>query len=137
VDADLDTLAIALYVRTDDWLKMEPERAPCRPQVGIAPRISDAELLTVAVIQALLVYVSEARWLRHARRDLSRLFPRLPGQSGYNKRLRKLAGAMSWLIGALELGVSALVAVPVLEGRPARCWHARNPTPRAAPVGPL
>ena len=21
--------------------------------------------------------------------------------------------------------------------RPARCWHARNPTPRAAPVGPL
>jgi len=37
----------------------------------------------------------------------------------------------------VELGVSALVAVPVLEGRPARCWHARNPTPRAAPVGPL
>src|SRR5216683_763685 len=37
----------------------------------------------------------------------------------------------------VELGVSALVAVPVLEGCPARCWHARNPTPRAAPVGPL
>jgi hypothetical protein len=27
----------------------------------------------------------------------------------------------------VELGVSALVAVSVLEGRPARCWHARNP----------
>src|SRR5258706_9439771 len=37
----------------------------------------------------------------------------------------------------VELGVSALVAVPALEGCPARCWHDRNRTPRAAPVGPL
>ena len=38
MDADLDTLATALYVRTDDLLKAAPERAPWRPAVGIARR---------------------------------------------------------------------------------------------------
>src|ERR671911_2043567 len=66
VDADLDTLATALYVRTDELLKACPERAPWRPVVGIEPRISDAELVTLAVMQALLGFTSEARWLRHA-----------------------------------------------------------------------
>src|SRR5215204_1452436 len=67
VDADLDTLATALYVRTDDLLKAAPERAPWRPKVGIEPQISDAELITLAVMAALLRFTSEARWLRHAR----------------------------------------------------------------------
>jgi hypothetical protein len=48
VDADLDTLATALYVTTDDLLAAHPERVPVRPRVGIAPQISDAELLTLA-----------------------------------------------------------------------------------------
>jgi len=34
VDADLDTLATALYVRIDDLLKPEPERMPWRPWSG-------------------------------------------------------------------------------------------------------
>ena len=91
MEADLDTLATALYVRTDDLLKCCPERAPWRPAAGITPRLSDAEVLTLAVMQALLGFVSEARWLRYARKSLGGLFPYLPGQSGYNKRLRKLA----------------------------------------------
>src|SRR5215207_4534163 len=37
VDADLDTLATALYVRTDDLLKASPDRAPWRPRAGSAP----------------------------------------------------------------------------------------------------
>ncbi len=43
VDADLDTLATALYVTTDDLLRMAPQRAPWRPAIGIAPRVSDAD----------------------------------------------------------------------------------------------
>jgi hypothetical protein len=49
-------------------------------------------------MQALLGFVSEARWLRYARGHLRHLFPYLPGQSGYNKRVRKLAATMCWLI---------------------------------------
>jgi hypothetical protein len=53
VDADLDTLATALYVTVDDLLKAAPRLAPWRPAVGIAPKLSDAELVTLAVMQAL------------------------------------------------------------------------------------
>ena len=89
-DADFDTLATALYVRTDDLLKASPDRAPWRPKVGIAPKISDAELITLAVMQALLGHTSEARWLRYTRSHLQHLFRYLPKQPGYNKRLRRL-----------------------------------------------
>jgi len=75
VDADLDTLATALYVTTDDLLKAAPQLAPWRPAVGIAPKLSDAELVTLAVLQALLGFCSEARWLRYARAHLGGLFP--------------------------------------------------------------
>jgi hypothetical protein len=40
------------------------------------------------VAQALLGIHSEARWLRTVGERLPGAFPYLPGQSGYNKRLR-------------------------------------------------
>ena len=44
VDADLDTLATARYVKTDDVMKADPRLVRWRPEVGIAPKLSDAEL---------------------------------------------------------------------------------------------
>jgi hypothetical protein len=70
VDADLDTLASALYVTIDDLRKQAPQLVPWRPQVGIPPKLSDADLVTPAVMQALLGFTSEARWLRYAGRHL-------------------------------------------------------------------
>jgi hypothetical protein len=54
VRTDLNTLLTALYVRIDDYL------AP-RVRAGRPPRLSDSELLTLAVAQALLGVHSEAR----------------------------------------------------------------------------
>ncbi len=44
--------ATALYVRTN-LLKESPQLAPLRPTVGITPQLSDAELVTLAMMQAL------------------------------------------------------------------------------------
>jgi hypothetical protein len=52
----------ALYVTTDDLLAAHPDRVTLRPRVRVAQQISDAEALTLAVMQALLGYTSEARW---------------------------------------------------------------------------
>jgi len=46
VDADLDTLATALYVRVDDLLKNTPERAPARPKTGFVPRLRTRDGIT-------------------------------------------------------------------------------------------
>ncbi len=79
MDAELDTLATALYVTADDLLAAHPERVPVRPTVGFAPTITDAELLTLAVMQALLGFTSERRWIRYARRHLLGMFPAAAG----------------------------------------------------------
>jgi hypothetical protein len=127
MDADLDTLATALYVKIDDLLKDSPQHAPWRPAVGIRPRISDAELITLSVMQALLSFTSEARWLRHARAHLMHLFPYLPGQSGYNKRLRKLAGTVNWLIRQLAVDTSVWSDdVWVVDSTPIECARSRD-----------
>ena len=136
MDVDLDTLATALYVKTDDLLKAHPERLPMRPKVGIAPQISDAELVTLAVMQSLLGYTSERRWLRYARKHLIGMFPDLPGQSGYNKRLRKLADTMSWLISVL--GTDTAVAgddVWVVDSTPVECARSLETVKRSDLAG--
>jgi hypothetical protein len=88
MNAALDALATELYVTIDDALIARPDLAPDRPAIGISPQISDAELLTLAVMQALLGFTSEARWIRHAQHHLTSLFPYIPKRAGYNKRLR-------------------------------------------------
>lgn len=65
MSTDMDTLATALYVTTDDLLQERPQLAPWRPRVGITPKLADAELVMLAVLQALLGYTSESRWLRY------------------------------------------------------------------------
>jgi Transposase DDE domain len=136
VDADLDTLATALYARIDDLLKTCPERVPWRPAIGIFPQISDAELITLAVLQALLGFVSEARWLRFARKCLRGLFPYLPGQPGYNKRLRKLTVTMCWLIRMLASDTSQWDDdVWVVDSTPVECGRSKETVRRSELAG--
>ncbi len=136
MDADLDTLITALYVQVDDILKANPERVPWRPTVGIAPRITDAELVTLAVAQAVLGFTSEARWLRFGRAHLQQLFPYLPRQPGYNKRLRKLGGTLSWLIRALGRRTSMFSDdVWLADSTPVECGRSRETAHRSELVG--
>ena len=136
MDADLDTLATALYARTDDLLKGHPEQVPYRPQVGFAPQIGDAEIITLAVMQALLGHTNETRWLRHARAHLTHLFPYLPKQPGYNKRLRKLAGTLNWLIGMLGRDTSVWTDdVWVVDSTPVECGRSRETAHRSDLAG--
>ena len=136
MDADLDTLATALYARTDDLLKASPQRRPWRPAVGIAPRISDAELITLAVLQALLGFTSEARWLRFAGEHLHQLFPYLPQQPGYNKRLRRLGGTLTWLIRQLAVDTSIWADdVWVVDSTPIECARSREAVCRSELAG--
>jgi hypothetical protein len=93
---DLDDLVTALYVTIDDLLG--PRLGPGRP-----PKLSDAELVCLALAQVLLGARSERHWLRFARDRLGHLFPYLPGQSGYNKRLRAAGHQLSLAIRHLAV----------------------------------
>lgn len=133
---DLDTLATALYVRIDDELKACPALNPWRPKVGITPKITDAELITLAVLQALLGFHQEARWVRYARKALTGMFPYLPNQSGYNKRLRALSGQLKHLIRVLVCD-TGLWRDPVrlADSTPVECGRSRETAKRSDLVG--
>jgi hypothetical protein len=136
VTNDIDTLATALYVRTDDLLKQYPDLAPWRPAIGLQPRLSDAELVTLAVMQALLGYTSEARWVRFAHAHLGHLFGYLPGQPGYNRRLRAAAGLITVLIRLLAADTSLWTDdVWVADSTPVECGRSKETARRSGLAG--
>lgn len=89
-----EDLFVHLYVLVDDAVADGAVAIPPRP--GPVPACSDAEVLTVALARHLLARRSEAGWLAEVRRDWAHLFPRLPVQSEFNRRVR-------WLWGAFEI----------------------------------
>jgi Transposase DDE domain len=136
VDADLDTLATALYVRIDDALKDDPHLAPPRAKGSFRPKLSDAELITLAVLQALAGFVSETRWLRHARIHLRHLFPYLPRQSGYNKRLRAASPQLKTMIRMLAVASAGWSDdVWVIDSTPVECGRSRPTATRSDTAG--
>lgn len=91
---DLDALLTALYVCVDDILPR-----PAGP--GRRPRVNDAEIVCLAVAQALLDCPSDRRFLAVAATRLNHLFPDRPKQPGYNKRVRRLAGFLAELVAVV------------------------------------
>lgn len=133
---DLDTLATTLYVTVDDLLIDHPEYAPQRPAVGITPKLSDAELVTLAVIQALLGYTSEARFLRYARSHLRAWFPYLPTRSAYNKRLRRSTLMTQQIINHLSRASPSFCdSLWLVDSTPVECGRSRETARRSELVG--
>lgn len=136
MNANLDDLATTLYVTVDDTLKTDPSLAPYRPNGTIEPKLSDAELVTLAVIQALLGYHNEAQFIRYAHTELASMFPHLPGRSGYNKRLRH---AQRLLLTVLRLLAQQCDVwhdnVWLIDSTPVECARSRTTVQRSDLAG--
>jgi hypothetical protein len=129
VHADLDSLLTALYVLADDLL-------PPRTGAGRRPRITDAELVALAVAQIVLQCHSERRFLRLARQRLGHLFPYIPKQPGYNKRLRRLAPEICMVIGHLaRTSPSFGDRLRLLDSTPVPCGASRETVRRSELAG--
>jgi hypothetical protein len=136
VENDIETLAIALYVKIDDMLKKWPDLAPARPEGSIPPTVSDAELLTMAVMSALLGFTSERRWLRYVTKNLAGMFPRRIGQSGYNKRIRKAFWLFIRVIRMLAMDTTLWSDdVWVVDSTPVECGRSRETVRRSDVAG--
>ena len=136
MNPELDTLATRLYVTIDDALIDHPEWAPERPEVGIAPKLSDAELVTLAVIQALLGFTSEAQFIRHAHAHLRPWFPYLPDRPGYNKRLRHCGELLHHVIAYLAQSCPSWTDdVWLVDSTPVECGRSRETAKRSDLAG--
>ncbi|MEO6495629.1 MAG: IS982 family transposase [Ilumatobacteraceae bacterium] len=136
MNADLDALATRLYVTIDDLLKDHPEWQPERPIIGIAPQLADAELITLAVIQALLGYTSERRFIRYAHTHLRPWFPFLPQRAAYNKRLRAAANMMQHVIRTIARNCPSYTDdLWLADSTPVECGRSRETVKRSDMAG--
>jgi hypothetical protein len=135
VTNDLDALLTALYVDLDD--RVLPALGWSREHLpGRKPRLSDAEFVCVALAQQLLGVASERRWIRYARAHLRELFPYLPTQSGYGKRLRALGGLLAAVITELARdSPSWFDQLRLLDSTPLPCAASRETVKRSELAG--
>ena len=95
--ASLETLVVAAYVFADSF---------SFPRPGPAGKVTDQELIALAVAQAVTGICSDRQFLGVIGRLLPGLFPELPGQSQYNRRLRRLT---PW-ITTVQMMLAELIA---------------------------
>src|SRR4051794_188135 len=112
--ADLDLLLIAVFCTADDLLPGRAENA--------RRRITDAEVVTLCVAQAVMGITSDREFLAVAARRLGHLFPALPQQPGLHKRRRRLTETIEWLIGVFAAdSPGATDEVVLLDSTPVEC----------------
>ncbi len=125
MDADLDTLCTAVYCTADDLLPEPPGNA--------RRRVTDAEVVTLCVAQAIMGIPSDRRFLAVARRRLSDLFPELPAQPGFHKRRQRLSDTIEWLVGIFAAqSPGAEDSVVLLDSTPVECGRSRETAKRSA-----
>jgi hypothetical protein len=135
VNPELNTLLTTLYVLLTD--RVLPDLGVSRDRrPGRKPGLSDAELLCLAVAQQLLGYSSETRWIRYARTHLTGMFPGIPQQSGYNKRLRAAGALISATITALAKDTPSWHDVlRLVDSTPLPCGTSRETVKRSDLAG--
>jgi len=129
VRADLDTLLTEIYVLLDDFL-------PKRKGPGRPPKITDAELIALALAQVFLGVANDRQFLGFAIWRLGHLFPYLPKQPGYNKRLRSLAPQIVGSVNYLAfLSPSIFDGLRLLDSTPVPCGASRETVRRSEFAG--
>jgi hypothetical protein len=129
VPACLDSLLIGLYVLADEFFI--DRRGPGRPR-----KITDAELVCLAVAQVLLDCPGDRKFLAWARWRLGHLFPYLPKQPGYNKRIRALAPQVARLLNLLIFESTSIHdELWLIDGTPIACGQSRQTSRRSELAG--
>jgi transposase len=122
--ADLDLLLIAVFCTADDLLPEGPKNAQ--------RRVTDAEVVTLCVAQAMMNIPSDREFLAVACKRLGHLFPRLPKQPGYLKRRRRLSDAIEWLCGAFAQDSPGWRdQIVLLDSTPVECGRSRETVHRS------
>jgi DDE family transposase len=88
--ADLDLLLTVVYCMADDFLPKPPGNA--------RRKITDAEIVTLCVAQAIMGIPSDYRFVAVAGKRLRHLFPAIPTRDALHKRRIRLSGQIEALI---------------------------------------
>ena len=123
--ADLDLLLIAVFCTADDLLPEKPKNA--------RRSVTDAEVVTLSVAQAIMGIPSDPRFLAVARKRLDHLFPMLPGRPGFYKRRARLADTIEALIAEFARRSPGWEDdLLLVDSTPVECARSRETVKRSA-----
>ncbi len=88
--ADLDLLLLVVYCIADDFLPKSAQNS--------RRKITDAEIVTLCVAQAIMGIPSDYRFIATAAKRLGHLFPALPTRDAFHKRRLRLSGQIEALV---------------------------------------
>ena len=94
----IDHLATEIYTFTDDGLKMQPRLAHWRRSNNRRVAFTDAEVLTIALLQPALGLISLKHAFELVRDNLAGAFPHLPSYAQWLARLHALGGLSGHLM---------------------------------------
>jgi transposase len=98
--------------------------------------VTDAEVVTLAVAQAIMDIASDREFLAVAARRLGHLIPKLPKQPGYWKRRARLADTIDWLTAMFAQDCPGYVDdVVLVDSTPVECGRSVE-TARRSELGP-
>jgi hypothetical protein len=121
--ADLDLLLLVVYCITDDFLPNASGNA--------RRRITDAEIITLSIAQAIMGIPSDERFLAVARHRLSHLFARLPERTAYHKRRLRLSGQLEALVARFARESPGFVDdVLLVDSTPVECARSKETVKR-------
>ena len=124
-------LAYSQPVLIDDHVIPSGRRRPGRPK-----KLSDAELACLAVAQVLLGARSEHHWLRLCYGRLGHLFPYLPKQPGYHKRVKAAGPLLAAVMDYLAREVPSWHdPVRLIDATPVPCGASRETVRRSELAG--
>ena len=124
MDADLDLLLIAVFCTAADLLPDKPYNA--------RRIVTDAEVVTLCVAQAMMGITSDPRFIAVAARRLTHLFPRIPQRSGLYKRRERLSDTIEALIDEFARHSPGYDDELVLvDSTPVECCRSRETVKRA------
>jgi hypothetical protein len=123
MDADLDLLLTAVYCMADDFLPA--------PQRNVKRRISDAEIVTLCVAQAIMGIPSDPRFVAVADKRLRHLIPTIPTRDAFHKRRLRLSGQIEALIAHFaRQGPGFFDDLLLVDSTPVECARSRETVKR-------
>ncbi len=123
MDANLDLLLTIVYCMTDDFL---PRRAG-----NARRRITDAEIITLCVAQAMMGIPSDHRFIATADKRLRHLFPILPTRDAFHKRRLRCSGQIESLIAEFARQSPGFMDdLLLVDSTPVECARSRETVKR-------
>src|SRR5258708_34952168 len=120
---DKATVLTTIFTIVDDTMKGSPMIQQTLKRPGSAPRLSDSEVVTLAIYQELIGEPREDPFFRLYQEQLRSYFPGLNERSRYNRRKRDLWSVILAVRISLQVVLDALELeeTAVIDSAPVPC----------------